>query len=185
MKEEIPHQLGTGMQGFVFNMRRPLFQDPRVREALGYAFDFEWTNSTIMYGQYDRTESYFSNTELAPRACRARPSSRCSSRSATSCREEVFTEVYQPPTTDGEGGIRQNLRTALDLLREAGWAVEDGRLVNDEGQPFRFEILLNEPSFERIPCRSSRTWSGSASRRRSAPSIRRSIRTGWTTSIST
>ena len=97
VKEEIPHELGTGMQGFAFNTRRPLFQDPRVREALAYAFDFEWTNRTIMYGQYERTESYFSNTELAARACRARPSSRCSSRSATSCRRRCSPRSTRRP----------------------------------------------------------------------------------------
>jgi microcin C transport system substrate-binding protein len=149
VKEEIPHELGTGMQGFAFNIRRPLFQDPKVRRALASAFDFEWTNRTIMYGQYDRTESYFSNTELAAEGLPGAAELELLEPFRDQLPEEVFTEVYQAPATEGEGGIRQNLRTALGLLREAGWSVEDGRLVNAEGQPFRFEILLNGPSFER------------------------------------
>jgi microcin C transport system substrate-binding protein len=148
-KEEIPHELGTGMQGFVFNTRRPLFQDPRVRHALAYAFDFEWTNRTIMYGQYDRTESYFSNTELAAEGLPSEAELALLEPYREQLPAEVFTEVYQAPSTDGEGGIRQNLRTALRLLREAGWSVEGGKLVNGKGEPFRFEILLNGPSFER------------------------------------
>jgi microcin C transport system substrate-binding protein len=148
-KEEIPHELGTGMQGFAYNLRRPLFQDPKVRRALAYAFDFEWTNRTIMYGEYDRTESYFSNTELAAEGLPSEAELALLEPFRDQLPEEVFTEVYQAPSTEGEGGIRQNLRTALRLLREAGWSVEDGRLVNAQGQPFRFEILLNGPSFER------------------------------------
>jgi microcin C transport system substrate-binding protein len=149
VKEEIPHELGTGMQGFAFNLRRPMFQDPKVRRALAYAFDFEWTNRTIMYGQYDRTESYFSNTELAAAGLPSAAELELLEPFRDQLPEEVFTEVYEAPSTDGEGGIRQNLRAALRLLGEAGWSVEGGKLVNGEGQPFRFEILLNGPSFER------------------------------------
>jgi microcin C transport system substrate-binding protein len=147
--EEIPNELGTGMQGFAFNTRRPLFQDPRVREALGYTFDFEWTNRTIMYGQYERTESYFSNTELAAQDLPSAAELELLEPFRDQLPEEVLTTVYRAPSTDDEGGMRQNLRTALRLLGEAGWTVEDGRLVNAQGQPFRFEILLNGPSFER------------------------------------
>jgi microcin C transport system substrate-binding protein len=147
--EEIPNELGTGMQGFAFNTRRPLFQDPRVREALGYAFDFEWTNRIIMYDQYERTESYFSNTELAAQDLPSAAELELLEQFRDQLPEEVFATVYRAPSTDVEGGIRQNLRTALRLLGEAGWTVENGRLVNAQGQPFRFEILLNGPSFER------------------------------------
>jgi microcin C transport system substrate-binding protein len=147
--EEIPHELGTGMQGFAYNLRRPLFQDPKVREALAYAFDFEWTNRTIMYGQYTRTESYFSNTELAAEGLPSAAELELLEPFRDQLSEEVFTTVYQAPSTDGEGGLRQNLRTALRLLREAGWSVENGRLMNAQGEPFQFEILLNGPLFER------------------------------------
>jgi microcin C transport system substrate-binding protein len=149
VKEEIPHQLGTGMQGFAFNLRRPLFQDPKVRQALAYAFDFEWTNRTIMYGQYARTESYFSNTELASDGLPSKAELALLEPFRHQLPKEVFTEVYHAPKTEGEGGNRQNLRTALQLLGEAGWRVEGGKLVNAQGQPFRFEILLDGPPFER------------------------------------
>ena len=149
VKEEIPHQLGTGMQGFAYNLRRRLFQDPKVRQALAYAFDFEWTNRTIMYGQYARTESYFSNTELAAEGLPSAAELALLEPFRDRLPEEVFTQTYQAPKAEGERGIRQNLRSALQLLGEAGWQVEGGRLVNAEGQPFRFEILLNGPSFER------------------------------------
>jgi microcin C transport system substrate-binding protein len=137
------------MQGFVFNIRRPMFQDPKVRRALAYAFDFEWTNRTIMYGQYDRTESYFSNTELAAEGLPSEAELALLEPFRDQLPEEVFTEAYRAPSTEGDSGLRQNLRTALRLLREAGWSVEDGKLVNAQGQPFRFEILLNGPAFER------------------------------------
>ncbi len=148
-KEEIQHQLGTGMQGFAFNLRRPLFQDPKVRRALAYAFDFEWTNRTIMYGQYARTQSYFSNTELAAQGLPDEAELALLEPFRDQLPEEVFTQAYQAPSAEGEGGFRQNLRTALQLLNEAGWQVEGGKLVNAQGQPFRFEILLDGPSFER------------------------------------
>ena len=149
VKEEIPHELGTGMQGFAFNLRRPLFQDAKVRQALAYAFDFEWTNRTIMYGQYQRTDSYFSNTELAAEGLPSEAELALLEPFRDQLPEEVFTAVYHAPSSEGEGGFRQNLRTALRLLGEAGWSVEGGKLVNAEGQPFRFEILLNGPPFER------------------------------------
>jgi microcin C transport system substrate-binding protein len=149
VSEEIPHELGTGMQGFAYNLRRPLFQDPKVRAALAYAFDFEWTNRTIMYGQYERTESYFSNTELAGEGLPSAAELALLEPFRDQLPEEVFTTVYRAPATEGERGIRQNLRTALGLLQEAGWSVEGGRLVNAQGEPFRFEILLNGPAFER------------------------------------
>ena len=149
VKEEIPHELGTGMQGFAFNLRRPLFQDARVRQALGYAFDFEWTNRTIMYGQYARTESYFSNTELGAEGLPSAAELALLEPFRDQLPQEVFTQVYHAPKAEGEHGIRQNLRIALQLLGEAGWQVEGGKLVNAQGQPFRFELLLNGPSFER------------------------------------
>ena len=86
IKEEIPHENVAGMQGFVFNTRRPVFQDRQVREAIGYAFDFEWTNKVLMYDAYTRTDSYFDNSDLARQGCPRAPSWRCWSRSATACR---------------------------------------------------------------------------------------------------
>ena len=150
-REEIPNEVPTGMQGFVFNTRRPFFQDRRVRQALGYAFDFEWSNKTLFYGSYTRTKSYFSNSELASTGLPSPDELKILDQFRGRIPDEVFTKAYQPPVTDGSGDIRGNLREALTLLREAGWVVKGQKLVNAKtGEPLQFEILLDEPAFERI-----------------------------------
>ncbi len=150
-KEEIPFEGSAGMQGFVFNTRRAIFEDPRVRRALAFAFDFEWTNKTLFYGAYARTESYFANTELAARGLPGPKELELLEPFRDRLPPEVFTEEYRAPKTDGSGNIRNNLRIALRMLREAGWRVEDGILTNAEtGEEMRFEILLVSPAFERI-----------------------------------
>ena len=150
-KENIAHQQPTGMQGFVFNTRREIFQDRRVREALAYAFDFEWTNKNLFYGAYTRTRSYFSNSELASRGLPDKAEFKILEPYRGRIPEQVFSKVYQPPVTDGSGNLRTNLRQALRLLKQAGWQVKGGKLVNHKtGQPFRFELLLVSPSFERV-----------------------------------
>lgn len=148
--EEIPHQLPTGMQAFVFNLRRPFFQDRRVREALMLAFDFEWANANLFYGAYTRTASYFSNSELASSGLPQGEELRILERYRGRIPEEVFTTEFKLPVTDGSGNNRAQLRRALDLLREAGWRVTNQRLVNAQGQPFAFEMLLASPAFERV-----------------------------------
>jgi microcin C transport system substrate-binding protein len=145
-----PNEIPTGMQGFAMNIRRPLFQDRRVREALGYAFDFEWSNKNLFYGQYTRTASYFSNSELASRGLPEGEELAILEKYRGHIPDEVFTKPYMPPTTDGSGNNRDNLRKGAQLLKEAGWTVQNGRLVNAQGQPFEFEILLSSPDFERI-----------------------------------
>jgi microcin C transport system substrate-binding protein len=151
VREEIPTESGTGMQGFVYNTRRDIFQDPRVRRALAYAFDFEWTNANLFYGAYARTESYFSNTELAAEGLPSEAELALLEPFRDQPPEAVFTQEYRAPSTDGSGMPRENLRTALGLLQEAGWEVENGRLVNQEtGRPMAFEVLLVSPEFERI-----------------------------------
>lgn len=150
-KEEIPHEIPTGMQAFVFNTRRAIFKDRRVRAALAYAFDFEWTNRTLFYGAYTRTKSYFSNSELASRGLPSEEELKVLEPFRNQIPEEVFTQTYQPPATDGTGDIRENLREAFRLLQEAGWVVRDQKLVNAEtNAPFTFEIMLVDPSFERV-----------------------------------
>jgi microcin C transport system substrate-binding protein len=150
--EEIRHEQPTGMQGFVFNTRRAVFADPRVRKALGYAFDFEWTNRNLFNGAYARTTSYFSNSELAASGLPSAEELSILERYRGRLPEEVFTRAYQPPDSDGSGNVRSNLRRAFELLEDAGWVVnERGRLVHAEsGWPMQFEILLVNPSFERI-----------------------------------
>jgi microcin C transport system substrate-binding protein len=150
-KEEIKHEIPQGMQGMDYNLRRPLFQDPRVRKALAYAFDFEWENKHLFYGAYTRTRSYFSNSIFASSGLPQGKELAILDKYRGKIPDEVFTSAYEPPRTDGSGEIRGNLREALKLLREAGWSFKGGRLVNDKtGQPFTFEMLIFEPVSERI-----------------------------------
>ena len=147
---EIPHDRPAGMQGFFFNTRRAIFEDPQVREALAYAFDFEWTNENLFYGAYQRTRSYFQNSELAATGLPSEAELDILEPYRDQLPERVFTEAYDPPATAG-GSRRANLRRALALLREAGWAVRDGTLTHVEtGRTMAFEILLVSPSFERV-----------------------------------
>lgn len=149
--ERFPHQMPSGMQGFAYNLRRPLFQDDRVRQALAYAFDFEWSNRNLFYGQYTRTRSYFDNSELASRGLPSKEELVVLEPLRAQIPPEVFTETYAPPVSDSPEGLRANLRKALDLLQAAGWVFKDRKLVNGQtGQPFEFEILLNQPNWERI-----------------------------------
>jgi len=151
VKELIPNENPTGMQGFIFNTRRAFFQDKRVREAIGLAFDFEWTNATLFDGQYTRTESYYSNTELASSGLPEGEELEILERYRDRLPAEVFTTPFEVPTTDGSGNNRQNLRKAAQLLAEAGWVVKNGVRVNAEtGEPLKFEILLVQSQFERI-----------------------------------
>ena len=151
IKQSVRHQLPTGMQAFVMNSRRPIFADLRVRKALGYAFDFEWTNKQLFYSQYTRTESYFSNSELAATGKPQGEELEILERYRDQLPAEVFGEPIRPPKSDGSGHIRKNLRAALKLLAEAGWTVQDLKLVNEQtGEQMKFEILLVSQAFERI-----------------------------------
>jgi microcin C transport system substrate-binding protein len=150
-KENIPNELPEGMQGFAYNIRHAIFQDPLVRQALAYAFDFEWSNKALFYGQYARTESYFSNSELASSGLPSADELKILEPLKDQIPPEVFTKTYEAPKTDGSGNIRPNLEIALKLLKQAGYAIKDGRMTDGKtGQPLSFEILLDEPAFERI-----------------------------------
>jgi len=150
-KEEIPNEQPTGMQAFVYNTRRAFFQDRRVREALGYAFDFEWTNKNLFYGQYSRTKSYFSNSELASRGLPGPEEVGILEPFRDKIPKEVFTTEFRLPVTDGKGNIRSNLLLAMKLLIESGWVFKDQKLVDpNTNEPFEFEILLQQPTWERI-----------------------------------
>ena len=150
IKEEVPNESSIRMQAYVFNTRRPIFQDPRVRHALAYAFDFEWTNKTLFYGQYTRTKSYFANSEMASSGLPGPEELKLLGPFRNQLPDEVFAKEYSPPSTDGSGNIRDNLQKALSLLREAGWNLKEGKLVNNKGGQFEFEILFFQPSSERI-----------------------------------
>lgn len=151
IKTELPNHNPTGMQAFAYNTRRPYFKDPKVRQALAYAFDFEWTNQNIFYSAYTRTHSYFSNSELASTGLPSPEERAILEPYKAQIPPEVFTTPYQPPTTKGDGNIRSNIRQALSLLKEAGWQIKNNQLTHvKSGQIMAFEILLVSPTFERV-----------------------------------
>lgn len=151
IKEEIAHNRSAGMQGFVFNTRRDMFKDKNVRKALAYAFDFEWSNKALFYGQYVRTRSFFDNSELAATGLPSAKELKILEPLRGRIPDEVFTTEYNPPSTEGKNGLRRNLRTASKLLTDAGWVIKGKQRVNAEtGEPFEFEVLLRSPLFERI-----------------------------------
>lgn len=141
----------TGMQSFAFNIRRSKFQDRHVRQALALTFDFEWANKNLFFGQYTRTQSYFSNSELASHGLPGAAELQLLEPLRGQIPDEVFAKAYQAPETDGSGNARRHLRQAKQLLNGAGWAVKDGRLTNAKtGQAMEIEILLVNQGFTRI-----------------------------------
>jgi len=150
-QERVKHRMPTGMQGFVYNTRRSLFADPTVREALSYAFDFEWTNRNLFFSQYTRSQSYFSNSDLMAQGLPQGAELEVLDQFRDQLPARVFTTPYQVPVTNGSGWSRENLLKADRLLKQAGWVVRDMKRVHSEsGAPFRFEILLVSQAFERI-----------------------------------
>ncbi|SFB12009.1 extracellular solute-binding protein [Azotobacter beijerinckii] len=150
IRAEIPHRIPTQTQALFMNTRRSVFADPRVREALGLMFDFEWTNRTLFYGAYRRAESHYPNSEFS---ATGKPDGKewlLLSKHRQQLPERLFHEPFPIPRTDGRGIPRETLRRALALLGEAGWKLSGQQLVDARGQPLRFEILLVNPSLERI-----------------------------------
>ncbi len=147
-RETLPDRTASGAQGWFINMRRPQFKDPRVREALVHAFDFEWTNKTIMYGAYARTHSPFQNSDMMAEG----PPSDQERALLEPFREklpaEVFGAPFVPPVSDGSGQDRALLRRASQLLADAGYPIKDRKRRQPNGDVFRIEFLLDEPSFE-------------------------------------
>ncbi|MET1080149.1 MAG: extracellular solute-binding protein [Pseudomonas sp.] len=150
IKEEIRNHNPTGMQGFVFNIRRPLFQDRRVREAFALLLDFEWTNKQLFNGAYSRTHSYFDNSELASSGLPSVAELKLLEPLRAQVPPQVFNEPFKVPVTDATGIIRDQQRRAYQLLQEAGWRVDGDHMLNAQGQPVRFEFLLAQTEFERI-----------------------------------
>jgi len=150
IKEEIPNHNPTGMQGFVFNIRRPLFQDSRVREALALLFDYEWTNRQLFNGAYTRTRSYFDNSELASRGQPDADELAILEPLRGQIPPQVFSSEFQPPVSDGSGIIREQKRRAYQLLQEAGWRIDGDRMLDAGGKPVRIEFLLAQTDFERV-----------------------------------
>ncbi|MCE9650619.1 MAG: extracellular solute-binding protein [Parvibaculum sp.] len=149
-REKLRTRNGAGMQSFAFNLRRDIFKDPRVREAFNWAFDFEWQNKTLFYGQYARTGSYFENTELASSGVPTGAELEMLKPFAKELPPELFTTPYANPKTDGSGNNRANLRHAAELLDAAGWKIVNGARTDAKGKPLAVEFLLADPMFERV-----------------------------------
>ncbi len=145
--EEIPNERPSQMQGYAFNLRRDKFQDPALREALGYAYDFEWLNKNIMFDQYSRTNSYFENSVMAAEGEPSEEELAILEPYRDQLPSRVFGPAYKAPVTDGSGRDREPLQTAKKILEDAGWHVKNGKLINPHsGQPLTIEFLMYDPN---------------------------------------
>ena len=149
-RETLKNETPKGLEGFVFNTRRPLFRDIRLREALGLMFDFEWVNANLYSGLYTRTKSFFDDSELsaAGRPADARERALLAP-FPDAVRADILEGRWRPPVSDGTGRDREMAKRALTLLAEAGYRVEDGRLTKD-GAPVSFEIMVKDRAQERL-----------------------------------
>jgi microcin C transport system substrate-binding protein len=147
-REQLPDETPSGAQGWFINTRRDKFKDPRVREALGCAFDFEWTNKSIMYGAYVRTVSPFQNSDLMATGLPSPEEVALLEPFRGKVPDEVFGMPFVPPVSDGSGQDRALLRKAVQLLNDAGFHIKDGKRVTPRGDVFRVEFLLDEPAFQ-------------------------------------
>jgi microcin C transport system substrate-binding protein len=147
-RETLPDDTPSGAQGWFFNTRREKFKNPKLREALIYAFDFEWTNKTIMYGAYLRTHSVFQNSDLMAAGQPSAEEVALLEPFRGKVPDEVFGEPFVPPVSDGSGQDRMLLRKASQLLQEAGFVIKNGKRVDARGEPIKIEFLIDEPSFE-------------------------------------
>ena len=147
-RETLPDETPSGAQGWFINTRREKFKDPRVREALIHAFDFEWTNKTIMYGAYARTDSPFQNSDMMANGPPSPEELKLLEPFRGQVPDEVFGEPFVPPVSDGSGQDRALLRKAQQLLQDAGLPIKDGKRLLPNGEVFKIEFLLDEPSFQ-------------------------------------
>lgn len=150
IRAEIPHQIPTQTQALFMNGRRPLFSDIRVRQALGMLFDFEWTNRALFYSAYQRSQSYYPNSDFAATGRPEGGEWLLLSPFRDQLPAELFTEPFELPKTDGRGIPRDTLRQALSLLKDAGWKLKPEGLRDKHGRILEFEILLVNPRLERI-----------------------------------
>jgi microcin C transport system substrate-binding protein len=147
-REVLPDETPSGAQGWFFNTRREKFKDKRLREALIYAFDFEWTNKTIMYGSYDRTHSVFQNSNMMAFGKPTAEELALLEPFRGKVSDEVFGEPFVPPVSDGTGQDRALLRKATAMLQQAGFVIKGGKRVTPNGEPIGIEFLIDEKSFE-------------------------------------
>jgi microcin C transport system substrate-binding protein len=147
-RETLPDETPSGGQGWMMNLRRPNFRDPRVREAFILAFDFEWTNKIVMYGAYTRTHSVFQNSDMMATGKPAPEELAVLEPFRGKVPDEVFGEPFVPPVTDGSGQDRALLRKASQLLTDAGLPIRDRKRLDANGRPFTVEFLIDEPGLE-------------------------------------
>ena len=138
------------IQGFVFNTRRDMFEDARVREALTYAMDFEWLNRNLFFDSYERSKSYFGNSGMEATGVPTGAELKLLKPWRDQLPADLFTQPFTVPETDGSGNIRPQLHEALPLLEQAGWTLSQGKLVNKKGGQMKIELLLAQPTFERV-----------------------------------
>jgi len=144
-----PHRLPGGFQGYAMNTRRPQFRHPLVRQAFAELFDFEWTNRNLFYDAYARATSFFSNTDLAATGVPEGAELALLEPYRASLPPALFTEPFRVPVTDRSGNNRDQLRRAVELIRQAGWSIKDRKLVDETGRPVGLTVLLPDPSYER------------------------------------
>jgi microcin C transport system substrate-binding protein len=147
---EIKNEIAQSTQGLVYNVQRPIFSDRRVRLALAYFFDFEWMNKNLFYSSYMRTRSYFQNTIYEAKGLPDASEIKILNPIKNLIPSEVYTKEYNPPVTDGTGNIREQAREALAILKEAGWELKNGKLVNSKNEQFSFELLTYSSDTERF-----------------------------------
>ncbi|MGH1485487.1 MAG: extracellular solute-binding protein [Cellvibrionaceae bacterium] len=150
IQKEIPHKANSGIQAFIFNLRKPIFQDIELRKAMSYAFDFEWSNKALFYGAYQRSYSFFTNSEFAATGLPDEKELALLLPYKEQLPDTIFNNVYTPHKTDGSGRNRPSLRIAKKILDDAGYKVVKNQLYNANKQPIKFEIMLASPGFERI-----------------------------------
>jgi microcin C transport system substrate-binding protein len=150
VKEEFPINDSGRMQGFVLNLRRDQFKDARLRRAFNYAYDFEEMNKQLFYGKYKRINSYFEGTDLASSGLPEGQELEILETVRDKVPAEVFTTPYQNPVGGNPEAVRANLRESARLVKEAGFEVRDRKLVDAAGKPVTVEILVQDPSSERI-----------------------------------
>ena len=147
--QEMKNDRPTGMNALVMNSRKEIFSNPRVREALSYAYDHEWINKILYNNAYTRTDSYFDNSPLASSGLPSENELKLLNPWKDQLPTEIFHKTYQPPISDGSGTPRNNLRIAKKILQEEGWVIINNKLMKD-GKEFTFEFLIVSPSVERI-----------------------------------
>lgn len=150
VRREFPDERPAGAQGFFINTRRAKFADPRTREALIWAFDFEWTNENLFYGLYERTHSFFMNSDMMATGEPSEAELALLEPFRGKVPEAVFGPAWTPPVTDGTGQDRAPLRRANELLQAAGWRRDADGLVNADGERLTVEFLYQQQDFERI-----------------------------------